>query len=398
MISVAEAREIVLAHAEPCGVTAAPLSAALGHTLREELVAARDQPPFRASAMDGYAVRAADTPGVLRLVGEAGAGRALARPLGARECARIFTGAPLPDGADSVLIQEEAARDGALVTTPAVTMGRHVRSAGADFQSGKILLKSGSVLDAASIALAAAAGRASLQVSRQPRVTILSGGDELIAPGGAPAPDQIFDSMGAGVAALAEQWGAEARKIGPLADRAEVIAAAIADAVATSDVTIVVGGASVGDHDHARPAVRRLGGNLLFEKVALRPGKPTWFARVGDRLVLGLPGNPASAFVCARLFLRPLIDRLCARDPGAAMRTIRARTRSPLSANGTRESYLRARLDSDELGQIWVNVAERQDSSLLSVFAEAQSLLVRKPDAPGADTGAIVEVLPHARF
>lgn len=393
MISVAAARKVILANAAPCSAVNVSLRAALGRTLCEDVIAPRDQPPFRASAMDGYALRAMDTPGVLRMVGEAGAGRALTRPLGVGECARIFTGAPLPAGADSVLIQEDAARDGEIVTAPSVEKGRHVRSAGVDFRSGDRLLATGSLLDAASIALAAAAGCPSLSVSRKPRVTVLSGGDELVSPGQVPADDQIFDSLGVGVAALAEQWGAEASSVGPLADNAHQIAKALASAISSSDVTVIVGGASVGDHDHARPALRELGGEFLFEKVALRPGKPTWFARTGDRLVLGLPGNPASAFVCARLFLRPLLDQLCGRDPSLSMHPRKARTRTPLQANGSRETYLRATPETDEVGQAWANAPAEQDSSLLSVFARTQALIVRAPDAPQAPAGALINVL-----
>ena len=393
MISVAEARDFILRSAAACGVETLPLRAALGRTLREDIVAHRDQPPFRASAMDGYALRAADTPGVLRLVGEAGAGRALGRSLEPGECARIFTGAPLPAGADAVLIQEDAARDGDLVTSPAVEQYRHVRAAGVDFARGERLLESGQTLDAASIALAAAAGRASLSVSRMPRVTVLSGGDELVPPGQRPADDQIFDSMGIGIAALAEQRGAEAKNIGPLPDDANTIAQALRQAIAESDLTVIVGGASVGDHDHARPAVRDLGGVFLFEKVALRPGKPTWFARVGGRIVLGLPGNPASGFVCARLFLRPLLDRMCGRDPASSIQFHRARLRSDLANNGARETYLRAVLETDETGQVWAVAAPQQDSSLLCVFAYAQALILRPPNAPALCAGDLADVL-----
>ncbi|MBL8547840.1 MAG: molybdopterin molybdotransferase MoeA [Hyphomonadaceae bacterium] len=393
MISVAEARALMLASASPCAAESVALRKALGRTLREDVAASRAQPPFRASAMDGYALRAADTPGRLHLIGEAGAGRALARPLRPGECARIFTGAPIPDGADSVLIQEDATRDGDFVTAPKLEEGRHVRDAGVDFGQGAMLLRAGAYLDAPAIALAAAAGRDVLDVSRKPRVAILSGGDELVPPGHAPADDQIFDSMGVGIAALAEHWGAEATSFGPFADSAEQIAGALANALEQNDLTIIVGGASVGDHDHARPAVRRLGGAFLFEKVALRPGKPTWFARIGGRLVLGLPGNPASGFVCARLFLRPLLDRLCGRDAEASLRTRKARTRTWLEANGPRETYLRAVLETDALGQSWAAAPKRQDSSLLSVFAGAQALIVRAPDAPQIDAGALVDVL-----
>lgn len=393
MISVAEARAAILANAKPVGTENVALRAAFGRTLREDIIATRDQPPFRASAMDGYAVRASDTPGMLRVIGEAGAGKALQIPLGAGECARIFTGAPLPAGADAILIQEDAARDHDLVTAPLVAPGRHVRDAGVDFQSGERVLAAGVVLDAVSVALAAAVGRASLTVSRRPRVAVLGGGDELVSPGERPLPDQIFDSMSFGVAALAEQWGGVATNAAPLTDRAQVIAKAIADAAAASDLVVIIGGASVGDHDHARPAVRELGGQMLFEKVSIRPGKPTWCARMGQGLVLGLPGNPASALVCARLFLRPLIDKLCGRDADASVRVGKARTRTRLAANGARETYLRAAPETDESGQLWVAAATQQDSSLLSVFSAAPTLIVRAPEAPESAAGTLVEVL-----
>lgn len=393
MISVADARTAILSSAIPVGTERLDLRAALGRTLREDLIAPRDHPPFRASAMDGYAVRACDTPGVLRVIGEAGAGNALQVALSAGECARIFTGAPLPAGADAVLIQEDARRDGDAIAAPAVRPGRHVREAGVDVRTGERVLASGARLDAVAIALAATLGRAALNVARRPRVAILGGGDELVAPGNTPLPDQIFDSMSFAMAALAEQWGAEAATTAPMKDRAAAVAGAITDTLPSSDLTVVVGGASVGDHDHARPAIRDLGGELMFEKVALRPGKPTWFARIGGTLILGLPGNPASAMVCARLFMRPLLDQLCGRDPEPSTRTVVARTRTPLGANGARETYLRAAVASDARGQLWAHAAARQDSSLISIFAAAPALIVRAPDAPEIAEGALVDVL-----
>jgi molybdopterin molybdotransferase len=212
-------------------------------------------------------------------------------------------------------------------------------------------------------------------------------------PGCTPAPSQIFDSMSFGVAALAESWGARAAASGPLADDARAFSNAIHAAISDHDIVVVIGGASAGDHDHARPALRALGGEFLFEKVSLRPGKPTWFARLGEKSVLGLPGNPGSAFVCARLFLRPLLDRLCGRDPSHSMRTTPARARRPLDANGPRETYLRARSETDNAGQNWADAASNQDSSLLSVIAQANILVVRAPNAPATKEGDLVETL-----
>lgn len=394
MIGVAEARERMLANVEPLDVESIDLRFARGRTLREIIVAERPQPPFQASAMDGYALRAADTPGLLSLVGETSAGRALARALGPRECARIFTGAALPVGADAILIQEEAERAGDAITAPHVEPGRHVRATGVDFSRGQTLLTPGHILEAPALALAAAAGRPSVAVSRAPRVAILAGGDEIVSPGQTPAPEQIFDSMSFGLAALAESWGAQATTSRPMVDDEANITGAIKTAIDHHDLVVVVGGASVGDHDHARPAMRALGAEFLFEKIAVRPGKPTWFARIGQKAVLGLPGNPASAFVCARLFLRPLLDALCGRQPADSSRTKPAHTRTALGANGPRETYLRARTDIDDSAEAWTAVAPNQDSSLILVFANANALVVRAPNAPAAPAGALVDTLP----
>lgn len=394
MISVLEARNIVLEWANPLDVERVGLRAARGRTLREPIHAVRPHPPFDASAMDGYAVRADDTPGVLTVVGEAGAGRALSRALAPGECARIFTGAPLPRGADAVLIQEDAERTGDTVRAPVVEHGRHVRKVGIDFSVGQKLLEPGRVLDAAAVSLAAAVGRPSLVVSRPPCVAVLSGGDEIVSPGQTPGSDQIFESVSYGLAALAESWGARVTTTAPFADDADAIAEAVRSAIGTHDLVVVVGGASVGDRDHARPAVRALGGELLFDKVALRPGKPTWFARLGDKAVLGLPGNPTSAFVCARLFLHPVIAGLCGRNPAAAIHASPARLKHTLAANGPRETYLRARTAIDANGQVCAEAAFNQDSSLLSVLANSNALIVRPPNAAAAAAGDLVETLP----
>jgi len=394
MISVAQARAIMLEHVAFCGAESVPLAEALGRTLAETIQARRAHPPFRASAMDGYALRSADTPGRLRLVGEAGAGRALARALQESECARIFTGAPLPEGADAVLIQEDARRDGDAVEAPRIAPDRHVRPIGIDFAAGALLLAPPTVLTAPAIALAAAAGRAHIAVARRPRIAILGGGDEIVAPGEAPGPAHIFDSASPGVAGLATTWGAHASAAPPYHDDAIEIAAAIEAGLDASDLTIVIGGASVGDHDHARAATARLGAELLFDKVALRPGKPTWFAVRDGKTVLGLPGNPASAFVCARLFLNPLIARMLGSDTDKAIATRAARLRRPLGANGPRETYLRAMTQNDSTGQVWVDIAADQDSSLVRVLASANALVVREPNAASLEAGAIVQALP----
>lgn len=393
MISVAEARAIALEHTPPMSTEQVALSSALGRTLRETITASRAQPPFAASAMDGYALRSVDTPGVLRCIGEASAGGALKRSIGAGECARIFTGAPLPEGADAVLIQEDATLQGDSVAVPRVDPGKHVRNAGVDFLAGAVLLEPSRVLDPIALTLAAAAGRAELSVSARPRVAILSGGDEIIAPGAAPKPDQIFDSVSYGVAAYAELWGASVSRHAPFTDDPALIARRTNEALTDADLAIVVGGASVGDHDHARAALRRIGAELLFEKVALRPGKPTWFARRDRQLVLGLPGNPGSALVCARLFLRPLLERMLGRDADAACSTQSVRLRGTTGPNGPRETYLRCSVAADAQGQLWADASCNQDSSLITVFAASNALLVRAPHARPAADGEQAHVL-----
>jgi molybdopterin molybdotransferase len=214
--------------------------------------------------MDGYALRGGDTPGRLRVIGEAGAGRALMRPLGAGECARIFTGAPLPAGADSILIQEEAAREDDVIVAPKVDTGRHVRRPGLDFETGARLLEPGTLLGGPRLSIAAAAGQGEIIVARRPIITTLSGGDEIVSPGAAPGPHQIFDCASYGVAGLATSWGANARVSPPLTDDRACIAAAMDAALTASDLVVMIGGASVGDHDHARAAVESIGGRLLF--------------------------------------------------------------------------------------------------------------------------------------
>ncbi len=394
MISVSEARAIMLEHVRQTPVEDVPLRDAVGRTLAAPVVAARAQPPFAASAMDGYAVRSADTPGRLRVVGESGAGHALQRALGEGECARIFTGAPLPDGADAIVIQEDANRSGDEILAPGISASRHVRARGVDFDAGATLLTAPRLLDGPSIAVAAAAGLPRLTVARQPRIVVISGGDEIVPPGVTPGPSQIFESSSFGVAGLVDAWGAVPLTPPPLKDSADAIAAAVQDALASSDLIVIIGGASVGDHDYARAAVAAIGGRVLFDKIALQPGKPTWFAMAGDSAILGLPGNPTSALVCARLFLRPLIERMLGRDPLKACETRAARLRTPLQANGPRETYLRAITELDHTGQLWVTGFGNQDSSLVTIFAAANALIVRAPHQPASAREDIVPTLP----
>ena len=400
-LSVEEARARMLADAALLGVETVAIGQALGRVLTQTIDATRDQPPFAASAMDGWAIRRADlTEGaVFRVGGESAAGKAYSGLVRQGEAIRIFTGAPVPAGADLVVIQEEAQRDGDTVRFAADDDPKsNIRPAGGDFRSGDRLLEPGVRLDPWRLSLAAAAGRATLEVARRPRVAILATGDELVQPGGTPAADQIFESGSIALAALVETWGGSAMRLTAAADNAEAIAASVAGIEA--DLIVTVGGASVGDHDLVKPAMERLGLSLRVETIAVRPGKPTWFGTLdaedqGGRRVLGLPGNPASALVCAELFLRPLLAALTGRDPAPAM--IAARLAAPLAANGPREHWMRAALSIDPEGRAIVAAFPDQDSSLVGVFSRADALGRRPANAAAASSGDIVDVLPLAR-
>jgi molybdopterin molybdotransferase len=391
MTSVAEARALMLGAVEVVGSEIVPLAQARGRTLAAPIVAARAQPPFAASAMDGYALRAADTPGQLRIVGESAAGHAYAHTLRAGEAIRISTGAPIPEGADAVLIQEAAEVESNVLRALPVEGGRHVRATGIDFQKGAEVLGVGRRLDPIALALAASSGVSALEVRRRPRVAVLCAGDEIVPPGSSPRAEQIFDSCSYAIAALAEEWGAHVTRRNPLPDDPVAIERAASDALRSSDLVVFVGSASVGPHDHAKLTFERCGARPLVSKVDMRPGKPTWFAASPYAPVLGLPGNPASAIVAATLFLKPLVERMVGR--AGEMTFSRARLAAALPANGGREAYLRART-WEVNGEMRIAACADQDSSLLSVFAAANALLARPSGAGGVDVGALVEFLP----
>jgi molybdopterin molybdotransferase len=395
LMTVEAARARMLAHAAALGVEEAALGDVSGRVLAADVVAARGQPPFAASAMDGWAVRSADTPGRLRIVGESAAGRGFPGPLGEGEAVRIFTGAAVPDGADAVVIQEDVVREGEVVAVPAVAEPRHIRPPGQDFRAGETLLAAGARLDAWRLGLAAAAGLASLTVFRRPRVAVLATGEEIVAPGAPVGPFQIFNSGTTSVCTLIEAWGGQAMALKAAGDQEEAIVQAVAGA--DGDLIVTLGGASVGDHDLVKPALMRLGLRLEVESIAMRPGKPTWFGVLGDgRRVLGLPGNPASAMVCAELFLRPLLAALTGAD--TRPRIITARVGGALAANGEREHWMRARLTHGPDGVLTATPFADQDSSLVRVFAEADALLRRAPGAPALARGEPVDVTPLARL
>lgn len=393
LLSVEEARARMLAQVAPLPAEAVPLVEAAGRVLAKDIAARRDQPPFAASAMDGWAVRAADTPGALRIVGESAAGHGYEGVVGAGEAVRIFTGAALPAGADTVVIQENATRHGETVQVPAAEAGAHIRPQGGDFRAGEALLAKGVRLDAWRLSLAAAAGCAQLPAARRPRAAVLCTGEELVEAPAEPGPFQIYNSGAPALAMLIESWGGEAILRRPVRDELQATVAAIAEAGA--DLVVTVGGASVGDHDLVRGAAAALGFAPVVESVAVRPGKPTFFGTLGDgRRFLGLPGNPASAFVCAELFLRPILAAFQGADP--VLPIVSAKAAEPLAANGPREHWMRAQL-AFEAGELRVRPYRDQDSSLVGVFAQADALLRRPPGASAVEAGGLVEVLPLAR-
>ncbi|WP_417418509.1 gephyrin-like molybdotransferase Glp [Hoeflea sp.] len=373
-----------------------PLADAGGRVLARDLLALRTQPPFDASAMDGYAVRASEAVAGarLKLQGESAAGHGFDAPLAPGSTIRIFTGAPVPEGADAILIQENAERlDDALVqVNEAPVAGRHIRPAGIDFTEGKTGLEKGRMLDAGAITFAAAMNHAELPVVRKPRVAILATGDELRLPGQTLGPDQIIASNTFGIATLARAAGATVIDLGIAADRMEALDEALDEAIAhEADVLVTIGGASVGDHDLVQKALTGRGMALDFWKIAMRPGKPLMSGKLGAMRVLGLPGNPASSLVCAHLFLEPLIARLAGLpDPNRKRTAILGRD---LPENDIRQDYLRGDLETNADGQLTATPSVRQDSSLMKVFADAHCLIIRPPFAPPAKAGSICEVM-----
>lgn len=397
LMPVDEALARILEGAQPdAGTEMVALADSLGRVLGRDLRAQRTHPPFAASAMDGYAVRAADAGAgaTLRLQGESAAGHGFDGALEPGSAIRIFTGAPVPEGADSIVVQENTERPDATTVrfVTAAEPGRHIRAAGVDFTEGKIGLEAGRVLDAGAITFAAAMNHASLPVYRRPRIAVLATGDELRLPGEPLGPGQIIASNTFGVAALVRGAGGEVIDLGIAADRMEALDAALDSAIAGSaDVLVTIGGASVGDHDLVQKALSARGMALDFWKIAMRPGKPLMSGRIDRMQVLGLPGNPASSLVCAHLFLEPLVARLGGfPDP---QRTKGAILTKDLPKNDQRQDYLRGCLRTDDDGQLHATPLPRQDSSLMKVFSDAHCLIIRPPFAPPALAGDTTNVL-----
>ena len=396
-LSVADALALVLADAVPLAAEPASLLDACGRVLATDLAALRTQPPADVSAMDGYAVRAADVasaPARLTVVGEVAAGHAFDRAIGPGEAARIFTGAVMPPGTDTVVIQEVTARDGDIVCIQRPeAKGRNIRPRGLDFQEGAVLIRQGRRLTPRDIALAGAMNHATVMVHRRPRVAVLATGDELVAPGTPPAPGQIVSSNNIVLMAIAGREGAQAHDLGVVPDRLDATAAAVRRAADTgTDVLVTSGGASVGDYDFVQQAFAAEGMALSFWKVAVRPGRPLMHGRLGGMQVLGLPGNPVSSFMCAVLFLVPLLRRLAGRTD-VALPLTRATLGSALPANDDRADYMRAALARGPDGALVATPYRKQDSSMLAPLAHADCLVVRAPLAPAADAGSPCDIL-----
>ena len=396
LLPVEEALRRLLDGVEPLPAEMVALHDAYDRVLAEPVMARRTQPPFDASAMDGYAVRAgdvADVPIRLKVIGSAPAGRSFEGTVGAGEAVRVFTGAPLPTGADTIVIQENVQDlGGDVIEVLEVTAAnRHIRRAGLDFREGDALLDKGRLLDPAALSLAASANHPHLAVVRRPLVAIIATGDELVAPGALPGPDQIISSNAYGVAAAAASVGARTLDLGIAPDRRDAIAALVRQAVNTgADVIVTLGGASVGDHDLVHDVLTGEGMELGFWKIAMRPGKPLMFGRLGSIRCIGLPGNPVASLICAQLFLKPLLARLGGRAFRQDVR--QARLDGALRANDNRQDYIRAAVRQTD-GALVATPFCIQDSSMLRVVSDANGLIVREPHAPEATTGDLVQVL-----
>ena len=415
LMPVAEALARILEAAQPISdIETVPLAEAFERTLGADLVAKRTQPPTAVSAMDGYAVRAEDIASGRRakLVGESAAGRGYGQPLAPGEAVRIFTGAPVPDGADTILIQEIATvTDGRVAAVEPIRVGLHIRTAGLDFRDGATGLGKGTRLGPSELAMAAAMNHAEVPVVRKPRVGILASGDELVWPGTAPGRDQIVCSNPFAVAAYVRGAGGEPVDLGIAADTFASHETAIRRAKGERvDVLVTLGGASVGDHDLMQDALKNEGMTLGFWRIAMRPGKPlihgtlthdarrsdsreTMRQQTGAMSVLGLPGNPVSSIVCSLLFLVPLLRTLLGDPVAGADRSEAAVLGKDVRANDKRADYLRATLTRDEAGRLIATPFDLQDSSMIGVLTRSQALLLREPFAPAATRGEACRVL-----
>jgi molybdopterin molybdotransferase len=392
MIRFDEALAIIGSQAGPLGIEAVPLAQAAGRILASDCIAQVNAPPSDVSAMDGYALRDEDLVRSMpfRVVGVAYPGSAFNGQLQSLECVRVFTGAPIPKGADRVVIQEEIRREAdlAIVLDPSLVK-RHIRSKGLDFAAGDILLRKGRLLDPRSLVAAAGADLAELSVWRRPRVMVMSTGDELVAPGEARTRGLAIPESGSfGVAAMAQSWGAEVIDRQRVRDDIDAMKHTALRAMEACDLVIVTGGASVGEKDYAKRVFTELGADILFSKVAIMPGKPVWLGRRGDVLILGLPGNPSSAMVTARLFLSSLLAGMTGRGVAEAVMWRTATLAESLPGAGDRETFVRA-----IMGERGVIAVSNQDSGMQLALADATLLVRRLPRAPALEPGDPIEVI-----
>lgn len=396
LLAVDQALERILEGIQPLPAETLALGQAAFRVLASPVSATQTQPPFDASAMDGYAVRSVDiatAPAILDVIGTSSAGHSFSGEIATGQTVRIFTGAPVPQGADTILIQENTKKldEYRIEALQAEIPGRHIRKSGLDFRAGEIVLEQGRILDPAALSLAAAAGHAALNVIRRPLVAIIATGDELVPPGQIPGPAQIIASNNFGIAALAQQDGADIIDLGIVPDNRESLAQAIQQARdANADIIVTLGGASVGEHDFTREVLMGQGMELSFWKIAMRPGKPLIFGRFEQTSVLGLPGNPVSSLVCAHLFLRPLVSRLGGRIYAPDLHP--AELGQAMPQNDNRRDYVRASVAFGPRGLV-ATPFSIQDSSMLSVLAAANALIIRPPEAPAAAIGDRCQVL-----
>lgn len=391
MISVSDATKYLIKHRKERPIISVPLSESMGAVLAEDITAKITLPPLAASAMDGYAVKLADVSKAgakLTVIGESPAGHPFQGTVNSGEAVRIFTGGAVPEGADHIVIQENAQREGDTLTTLFDNNApRHIRQAGIDFRRGDTLLTKGTAIGPMHIAIAAAANHAELPIYKRPVVALIANGDELKSPGSDVSDTDVISSNPAGLGALIRHWGGEVMDLGIASDSLESITALIHKAQ-DADIIVPVGGASVGDHDYMRDAFKACGLTSVFEKVAVRPGKPTWFGTMGEQTVLGLPGNPASATVCAHLFLKTLMG--VNEGPTFA----KAKLTETLPTNGPRETYMRAFAKLSDTGQLEVTPFPRQDSSLLTPLTKANVLIRFPKDSGPWAADDVIDVLP----
>lgn len=395
LMPVDDALKAVLANVAPLGDETVPLADAHGRVLAHDLAARCTVPMQDVSAMDGYAVRGTDIatlPATLRVIGEVAAGHPADARVASGEAMRIFTGGVVPAGADSVVIQENTTRNGDVIVINEGHPHRNIRKAGNDFREGDVLVHKGTLLSGRHLSLIAAMNHAQVALIRAPRVTLLSTGDELVPPGGTLMPGQVIHSNTYALKALGQSAGAQVSDLGIVRDTLDDTRAAIRRAAQNADILVTTGGASVGDHDYIGRALSSEGFDMAFWKVAMRPGKPVMFGTRGALRVIGLPGNPVSSYVCALLFMVPLIRAMLGRSD-VAHTTIDARASVDLPANDARQDYMRATLSRDSTGALVASPVRSQDSSLLAQLAQADALMVRPPHAPALKAGDTVPVL-----